>query len=93
MEGNLASRLERITTELSAITAGLEQSIKDRDRDILVSCTEAARLLGRSTKTISMMLCDGRLHKTTIGRSTGIRLSDIWELKSQGCEGTEEVVV
>lgn len=45
--------------------------------DVLVSCTEAARLLGRTTPTISVMLRQHRLHKVTIGESTGIRLSEI----------------
>ena len=45
--------------------------------DVLVSCNEAARLLGKSNKTISIMIKDGRLTKTTIGGSTGIRLSEI----------------
>ena len=47
------------------------------DTEILISCREAARLLGRTEKTVSMMLRDGRLSKVTIGRSTGIKLSDI----------------
>lgn len=45
--------------------------------EVLVSCTEAARLLGVSNHTISVMIRDHRLHKTTIGISTGIRLSEI----------------
>lgn len=47
------------------------------NQEVLISCTEAARLLGRTTPTISKMLKDGRLHKTTIGDSTGIRLSEV----------------
>lgn len=45
--------------------------------EVVVSCTEAARLLGKTTKTISMMIRDGRLNKVTIGNSTGILLSEI----------------
>ena len=45
--------------------------------EILVSCTEAARLLGISRNTITNMLREGRLHRTTIGQSSGIRLSEI----------------
>jgi len=45
--------------------------------DVIVSCTEAARLLGRTTKTVSAMIRDGRLNKVTIGNSTGILLSEI----------------
>ena len=48
---------------------------------VLVSCKEAARLLGKSCKTISAMINDGRLRKTTIGCSTGILLSEILEIK------------
>lgn len=68
----------------------IELSRQDRERidsliqligkitpDVLVSCTEAARLLHRSPNTISKMLRDGRLRRTTIGISSGIRLSDI----------------
>lgn len=53
-----------------------------KNSTVLVSCTEAARLLGKSTKTISTMLKEGRLRKVTIGESTGIRLSDIREIKT-----------
>lgn len=51
--------------------------------DVLVSCTEAARLLGITPKTISMMLRDGRLKKVTLGKSTGIRLSDLEEKRRE----------
>lgn len=45
--------------------------------EVLVSCTEAARLLGKSQNTITRMLREGRLHRATIGQSTGIRLSEL----------------
>lgn len=45
--------------------------------DVVVSCTESARLLGVTPKTISAMIRDGRLTKVTIDGSTGIRLSEI----------------
>ena len=45
--------------------------------EVLVSCKEAARLLGCSPNTITNMLREGRLHRATIGESTGIRLSEI----------------
>lgn len=45
--------------------------------EVLVSCTEAARLLGISRNTITNMLREGRLHRATIGQSSGIRLSEI----------------
>lgn len=60
------------------ILIGALMGVKDdRHTDVLVSCTEAGRLLKKSTKTISAMLRDGRLNKVTIGESTGIPLSDI----------------
>lgn len=62
---------------MDLLTAQLERWNDINNNDILVSCTEAARLLGRTTPTISKMLKDGRLHKTTIGDSTGIRLSEV----------------
>ncbi len=64
-----------IATRLEAVVNRLEKSLDQSE--VLVSCNEAARLLGRSNKTISAMLKDGRLSKTTIGQSTGIRLSDL----------------
>ena len=45
--------------------------------EVLVSCSEAARLLGRNPSTVSQMIREKRLEKTTIGSSTGIRLSEI----------------
>ena len=63
------------------ILIGALMGVKDdRHPDVLVSCTEAARLLKKSPKTISVMLRDGRLNKVTIGSSTGIPLSDIERL-------------
>ena len=48
--------------------------------EVLVSCNEAARLLGRNPSTISEIIREKRLEKVTIGRSTGIRLSEIKRL-------------
>ena len=62
---------------MDLLTAQLERWNDMNNNDILVSCTEAARLLGKSAPTISAMVKDGRLHKTTIGISTGIRLSEV----------------
>lgn len=45
--------------------------------EVLVSCTEAARLLNKSPNTITRMLREGRLHRATIGTSCGIKLSEI----------------
>lgn len=49
--------------------------------EVLVSCTEAARILGVTRKTLSAMIRQGRLHKTAIGLSTGIRLREIRQLQ------------
>ena len=64
------ARIDNLTEMLRAYNAPLFE-------DALVSCVEAARLLRRSPKTISMMLREGRLTKRTIGKSTGIPLSEI----------------
>ncbi len=58
----------------------LERWNDTNNSDVLISCTEAARLLQKSTATISLMLKDGRLRKETIGISTGIRLSEVRKL-------------
>lgn len=67
----------------------IELSRQDRERidkllelckpqpEVLVSCHEAARLLGKTPNTITRMLREGRLHRATIGPSTGIPLSEI----------------
>lgn len=48
--------------------------------DVLVSCTEAARILGKTPGTISAWLRQGKIRKTTIGVSTGIRLRDLRDM-------------
>lgn len=67
----------------------IELAPADRDRidtligllrpgpEVLVTCTEAARLLGVNNNTITRMLKEGRLHRSVIDGSTGIRLSDV----------------
>lgn len=72
------ARLEHVMDELSAIV-----NSQSEEEVILVSCKEAARLLGVTPKTISMMLRDGRLKKTTIGGSTGILLAAIRDKQTQ----------
>ena len=78
MNEDLLYRLERIEAGVSLIT----DMLSNRDDDVLVSCTEASRLLGKSKTTISTMIREKRLEKVTIGDSTGIRLSDVLELKT-----------
>lgn len=77
MTDDVFSRLCQIETRLSAI----EERLVGRD-DVLVSCSEASRLLGKTRTTISVMIREKRLNKVTIGESTGIRLSDIMAIKS-----------
>ena len=77
MEREILDRLVQVVARLTAITEGMEKAYEDRDENILISCTEAARILGKTAPTISAMLKDGRLNKTTIGISTGIRLSEV----------------
>lgn len=78
MEEAILECLGRISLRLSEI----DERLSGRDDEILVSCTEAARLLGKTPPTISMMIRDGRLHKTSIDGSTGIRLSEVWKMKT-----------
>lgn len=77
MEKEILDRLTATVARLTYITEGLIRSSEQRDENILVSCAEAARLLGKTAPTITAMVKDGRLHKTTIGISTGIRLSEV----------------
>lgn len=69
--------------QLDALVDEIVKRVSDgkKSEDVLVSCIEAARLLGRAPNTITRMLREGRLHRVTIGDSTGIRLSEIDELK------------
>ena len=61
----------------------LIQLFKTKEEDVIVSCNEAARLLGKSPTTISTMIREKRLTKVTVGPSTGIRLSEINEYKNR----------
>lgn len=65
---------------IDALTEELVKYNKYRETEILVGCSEAARLLKKTPATISTMLRDGRLKKVTIGRSTGIPLADVERL-------------
>lgn len=73
---------------LSSIAARLEQAVDSLDRavekqydNILVSCSEAGRQLGVTNNTVTRYIREGRLRKTTIGQSTGIRLSEVMKMK------------
>lgn len=80
---DIALRLESIASELERVTDNLEKAIKDQYDNILISCNEAARHLGVTPTTLTRYLKEGRLDKVTIGESTGIRFSQIVELKAQ----------
>lgn len=69
--------LSDIAIRLERAVSGLEESLHRSDDNILVSCMEAARLLGHAPNTITRMINEGRLHKVTLGKSTGIRLSEL----------------
>lgn len=56
---------------------GIIEKMALADHNVLVSCTEAARLMGVTTTTVSKMIREKRLNKVTLGESTGIRLSQI----------------
>lgn len=49
--------------------------------EVLVSCSEAARLLGVSRTTISAYIKQGRLTKRTMDDVTGILLTDLMRFK------------
>ena len=55
----------------------IEKKMLAKDDDVLVSCTEAARILGVNRSTVASMIGQRRLTKVTIGLSTGIRLSQV----------------
>ena len=68
--------------EIIARLDTLIELIEERE-EVLVSCNEAARLLGKNPSTISEMIREKRLEKVTIGKSTGIRLSEIRKINAQ----------
>lgn len=82
MEYSLSStdraRIDNLLKELAIYNGRNERA----DGEVLVSCQEAARLLGVTPPTISVMLGQRRLTKVTIGPSTGIRLSEIRSIQN-----------
>ena len=67
---------------IDALTDALDRYVNGKYDNVLVSCREAARLMGKSPATVSLMLKDGRLKRTTIGDSTGILISEVIEQSS-----------
>ena len=75
------ARLAREDRErIDKLTSILEK--KEGEGVVLVSGVEAARLLGRSQQTICKMIRQGRLHRTAIGKSIGIPLSEIRSIQN-----------
>ena len=74
--------LTDIARRLEWAVSGLENALLERDDNILLSCAEAARQLGVRQNTVTRYIREGRLHKTTIGQSTGIRLSEVMKMKT-----------
>ncbi len=77
---NTLSRLDILV--LNRHSAALEKynSRQEETGEILVSNNEAARLLNKSPQTIWRWLKEGKLKRTTMGCSSGIRLSEIYSL-------------
>ena len=73
-------RLDAIESDLEWLMSGVKRLTGIRYKEILVSGTEAARLLDVTPATITRYLHIGKLDKVTIGGSTGIRLSQIMAL-------------
>lgn len=67
---------------IDALVCQLDRYNAQFDTDVIVSCIEAARLLKRTPPTISVWIREGRLHKVTIGQSSGILLSEIRNIQN-----------
>ena len=65
--------LSDLVTELRRYNDNTERCKSDR----VLSCSEAAEVIGRTRQTVSRMVRDGRLHKVTRGCRTGILLSEL----------------
>lgn len=69
------ARIDNLTAELARYN--------DRfNDDVVVSCTEAGRLLRKTPVTISQWIKEGRLHKVARGASVGILLSEIRSIQN-----------
>ena len=79
---DITLRLESLAAELERVTDWMEKAIRDQYDNILVSCSEAGRHLDVSPTTVSRYIREGRLHKTAIGQSVGIRLSEGLKMKT-----------
>ncbi len=70
-----------IVNRLESSVSALERTLA-RDENILLSCNEAARHIGCTNSTVTRMLKEGRLHRVTIGASSGIRLSEVMKIRT-----------
>lgn len=80
-EQALLIRLGHLSDTVEQVCSKMEEYLQREETEVLVSCREAARLLGVTSATVTRMLTDGRLEKKTIGESTGIPLHSIWSAK------------
>ena len=55
MEQKILEDLTQVVHRLTSVTEDIERKYERRDENILVSCAEAARLLGKTAPTISAM--------------------------------------
>ena len=62
-------------------TAALNRYLDHQGTTVLISSTEAARLLGRTRQTISSLIRRGKLRKITVGSSTGLELHKVLALR------------
>ena len=67
--------------ELSEFISALErlnQAMNDETR--VMTCGEAAFVLGKTPQTISRYITEGRLHKACANGVTGVRASEVYRL-------------
>ncbi len=73
-----------LSPEDRELIKGLRKSIEGlRVPEVLVSCREAARILGYAYGYVSFLVRTGKLVRRTIGHSTGILLEDVMKYKNR----------
>ena len=65
-------------TEYIAALRRLESAMNDETR--VMTCGEAAYILGKTPQTISKYIAEGRLHKTTANGVTGVPAKEVYGL-------------
>lgn len=70
-----------MTTELQDYIDALQRlnSVLSKENRVM-SCREAAWVLGRSTQTISKYISEGKLHKAVGNGITGVPAKEVFEL-------------